>query len=241
MLMQFIQNGFYIHFITAFLYYITHNPYLSWNISIKLYSMNYFYWYGHLFSYLPNPKYNWIKQFVRFTDSGHIASFLPLFYKPSLPLCHNVHFVIMTGYWIGKLVFGISDADRQNSSEANTIIEWHMDLCTYIHHSVPYSFIYLLWKENMDNKKMVCNDQYEYNSLFYTYVWLYIWFLFIYMPWRLYTKDCVYSILDSKQTPLHLIFFFVAFVHFLIYVGNKFAFMDCIFYQAEPQGLMYEL
>jgi heme/copper-type cytochrome/quinol oxidase subunit 2 len=147
----------------------------------------------------------------------------------------------MSGYWIGKLAFGLSDADRRDSSESNTIIEWHMDLCTYIHHSVPYVLVYSLWKNEMSNKKMVCNAQYQYNSLFYSYVWLYIWFLFIYMPWRLYTKDCVYSILDCKQTPLHIILFFVAFIHFLIYAGNNIAFMDCLFYQAEPQASMYEL
>ena len=82
----FVKNGLYIHFITALLYYNTNNSYIAWNLSIKLYSLNYFYWYGHLYSYLPNPKYNWIKQFIRFTDTGHIASALPFFYPNGLTL-----------------------------------------------------------------------------------------------------------------------------------------------------------
>ena len=239
----FIKNGFYIHFITAWLYYITHNPYIAWIVSFKLYSTNYFYWYGHLYSYLPNPKYNWIKQCIRFTDTGHIASILPHFYKPALPLCHNVHFVITAGYWIGKLGFGMPDSDRLENSESNSIIEWHVDLCTYIHHIVPYVLVYSLWKNEleMDNKKMVCNEQYQYNTLIYTYDWIYVWFFMIYLPWTLYTKDCVYSVLDPNQTHTKHIVFFILFIHFLVYVGNKFAFIDCIFYQAEPQLSMYEL
>ena len=232
----FVKNGLYIHFITALLYYNTNNSYIAWNLSIKLYSLNYFYWYGHLYSYLPNPKYNWIKQFIRFTDTGHIASALPFFYPNGLTVYHNVHFVIMSGYWIGKLIFGIGDADRRDSTASNTIIEWHMDLCTYIHHSIPYILIFLLCREEMQDKKRICTYEYQQTSLLYSYLWLYCWFAFIYIPWRLYTKDCVYSILDSKQTPLHITGFFVLFIHFIIYLANNIAFIDCFFYGSPSIG-----
>ena len=71
MLTTIIKNGMYIHVIHAALTY-TYNFYLASCISIKLYSINYFYWYGHLLNYLKNPRLNWVKQFIRFTDTGHI-------------------------------------------------------------------------------------------------------------------------------------------------------------------------
>ena len=85
-------------------------------------------------TYLPNPKYNWVKQFIRFT----YCIFAYLLFPKILPLAHNVQFIIMVGYWVGKLIFDMKDADRISSSSSSDIIEWHMDCCTYIHHTLPY-------------------------------------------------------------------------------------------------------
>ena len=131
-------------------------------IYIKLFSVNYFYWYGTTFTYLPDPKMNWIKQFVRFTDTGHIATILPIIFPAILPVAHNIHFIIMSGYWIGKFAFNMKDADKLETTD---IVEWHIDLCTYIHHTVPYSFLYLLWKEQVTIKNIVCHIEYSNETL----------------------------------------------------------------------------
>ena len=72
MLEIFLKDGFYIHFLQAFLYYTTKNIYISSMIAIKMYSVNYFYWYGHHFTYLKNPRHN--------SSDSLIPDILPHFY-----------------------------------------------------------------------------------------------------------------------------------------------------------------
>lgn len=222
-----IKNGLYIHLVQAFLYWATKNIYLSFIIAMKLYSTNYFYWYGNHFTYLQNPSYNWIKQFVRFTDTGHLASILPLFFPSSLPLAHNIHFIIMAGYWIGKLAFNLKDADKLNLKDN---YGWHTDICTYIHHIAPYSLIHYLFLKESQSRTLVCTNEYNHQTLQHTYLWLYSWLFFIYIPWRIYTGDAVYSILDTKQTPKKYIFGFVFFMHVLAFMSNYVGRFACEFY-----------
>lgn len=227
-IIKYIKNGFYIHFIHALIQHLSNNIYLSTTIAIKLYSSNYFYWYGDLHNYLPNPRYNWVKQFIRFTDTGHIVSFaliicptfIPNFVPFFLPLAHNIHFLIMGGYWVGKLAFDMKDSDRIDTGKSTDIIEWHMDMCTFIHHSVPYILIYSHWQSN--------TMQFNNTILLYTYIWLYTWFIFIYLPWRIYTGDTVYSILDQKQTSITTIVGFIAFIHFMVFVSNMIGYFMCL-------------
>jgi hypothetical protein len=226
---SFIKNGFYIHALHAYLQHATNNTYLSAIISIKMYSVNYFYWYGNYYNYLPNPRHNWIKQFIRFTDTGHLASILPLGFPTLLPVAHNVHFIIMAGYWMGKLAFGLKDADRLGAAETGDIVEWHLDLCTYIHHIVPYLLIHALSNNKFINSQdvTICSNEYSNQTLFYSYVWLYTWFIFIYAPWRLYTGDPVYSILDLKQTPKYVVLGFIGFIHLLVFLANLVGYTAC--------------
>ena len=221
MLTTIIKNGMYIHVIHAALTY-TYNFYLASCISIKLYSINYFYWYGHLLNYLKNPRLNWVKQFIRFTDTGHIASFMIILYPQLIPLSHNVLFIIMAGYWLGKFVFNLKDADKLNN--ALDLNDSHTDMCTYIHHSVPYILIIRAMRLQTDT---TCELQYSNSNLNNTYIWLYVWFLFVYLPWRRYTGDTVYSILDSKVTPMPVIISFVGFIHLLVYISNWVGYMCC--------------
>jgi hypothetical protein len=224
---NFIKNGYYIHFLHLFMYYLTDNIYVSSIISIKLYSVNYFYWYGYCYSYLQNKKYNWIKQFIRFTDTGHIASVLAYFYPRLIPLCQNVHFIIMFGYWCGKLAFDMKDADRICNADVSDIVEWHMDICTYIHHTIPYMLMILLMLGESKSREVNCEYEYNNTNLRHTYIWLYTWFIFIYMPWRIYTGDTVYSILDFNQTPKHISLYFIGFIHFLVFLSNTVGYAGC--------------
>lgn len=106
------KNGYYIHAIHIILIMCRCNICLTSFIVMKLYSVNYFYWYGTQLFIFANPRYNWTKQFIRFTDSGHVASFMILVWPSLLPLAHNVHFIIFMGYFLGKFCFGLKDADR---------------------------------------------------------------------------------------------------------------------------------
>jgi hypothetical protein len=223
----FIKNGYYIHFFHMFMYYLTNDIYISSMISIKLYSVNFFYWYGHYYSYLQNKRYNWVKQFIRFTDTGHFASVFAYLYPTLIPLCQNIHFIIMFGYWCGKLCFDMKDADRITSSDVSDVIEWHMDVCTYIHHTIPYMLMYLLMIRESQYREINCEYDYNYVNLTYTYIWVYMWFIFIYMPWRLYTGDTVYSILDFNVTPKHVCVYFICFIHLLIFLSNIVGYTNC--------------
>lgn len=226
-----IKNGFYIHLLQACLYYTTQNIYISSIVAIKMYSVNYFYWYGNQFTFMPNPRHNWIKQFTRLTDTGHFASFLPLFFPSILPVAHNVHFIIMSGYWIGKCAFNLKDADKLNFPD---ILDWHTDLCTYIHHSVPYLLIHYLFSQQHADISINCDYEYNMDTLKYTFAWLYGWLFFIYIPWRVYTGDPIYSILDAKQTPKKYICGFIVAVHALALLSNKVGLIAC---KSYPQNI----
>jgi len=228
----FCKNGFYIHLVHGLLQYIVKDIYLSSAISIKLYSINYFYWYGNLYNYLSNPRHNWIKQFIRFTDTGHLASALPLFFPNALPISHNIHFIIMIGYWLGKLAFNMKDADRIDNKTSGDIIEWHLDLMTYIHHTVPYALILWLSKEKAQKVAFECEYEYSNTTLYYTYLWLYAWLIFIYTPWRLSTGDTVYSILDFKKTHWAVTLGFVGIIHYLVYLSNIVGYTGCLYVNA---------
>ena len=222
------KNGIYIHFIYFLLYHMTQNVYLSAAITFKLYSINYFYWFGHIYTYLPNPRNNWIKQFIRFTDTGHIASFIVLFYPRLLPIAHNIHFIIMSGYWIGKFGFNLQDADKivcnKSNPDTSDIIDTHTDICTYMHHTIPY----MLVLAQMHDSERSCLVEYNNANLLYTYYWLYTWAICIYIPWRLITNDAVYSILDQTQTPSLLMILFIGFIHILVYLSNIIGYGICV-------------
>ena len=213
MYLKYIKNGYYIPPIHIILYFITKDIYLSTTITLKLYSTNYFYWFSDHFNFLPQP-YTQLKQFIRFTDTGHIVSLL--YYidnKRYLPLAYNVHFVITSGYWFGKICLDMKDAD---SLEDAVIIRWFNDSITYSMHIIPYMLIlYETYNCSYDE----CSLFFTNNDLYYSYLWLYSWFLFIYIPWRIITNDAVYSILEYN-VPNRRKIIFISFIHLLFIVSN---------------------
>ena len=231
MWLSFIKNGIYIHFVHPIIQYLTGNMYLSSAITVKLYSINYFYWYGHVYTYLPNKKYNWIKQFVRFTDTGHIAAFMIIWYPNTTAIAHNIQFIIMVGYWAGKIIFNLKDADRigndPNNPETCDIIDLHTDFCTYIHHTIPYIVVVAKINSLVAIQPDFCTQSFDNTNLINTYLWLYLWLIIIYVPWRLFTKDPVYSILDQNQTPNIIIAAFIGFIHLLIFASNIVGYQVC--------------
>jgi len=203
-----VKNGYYIPILHAGIYMITNDHFLSTIIALKAYPANYFYWFCDHYSYL--PKHNWVKQFIRFTDSGHIVSFLYYFYPQYLPLAFNVHYVITFAYWGGKIALKMSNTDKLIIPEIDPVFEktWSGMI-----HGVP---LILLTHRILNQTECI---PFDYDSLSMTYGWSYFWMFGIYIPWRLYTGDCLYDIL-SHTTPWKKIAGFFAFIHFLVLTSN---------------------
>jgi hypothetical protein len=218
---NYMKNGFYIPFIYIGLLLITQNLFHSTVIAIKLYPANHYYWFGHLYSYSNIPKqYNWVKQFVRMTDTGHLVSFLYLLDKSYLPLAHNVHFFITIGYWTGR-VLGSHDQDSLIYQKDTSIIQWYDMTWSCISHGVPYI---LFLRELILSEQCFSFDLY---TLWLSYRWNYIWLLAVYIPWRFYTGDVIYTILDIKngiEKPLY----FIIFLHVVTIISNIFGYLITI-------------
>lgn len=208
-----IKNGVYIPLIQLFLYYSTKDYFLSTIIVQKLYVTNYYYHYEHLYHFVPHP-YNWIKQFIRFTDTGHLVSFLYYFEPRFLSLAHNVHFMITFGYWVSKLCLGMIDVDDRDDKDT---IVWFEKYWSYSNHGLVYALLsYKVWNDD------TCSTYFSVTDLQYTYAWLYAWFVFIYIPWRYFTGDSVYSVLDinsSIKTKLTIFIMMNSFVYLSNYIG----------------------
>jgi hypothetical protein len=206
-----IQNGLYIPIVFGLCYLSSNHLFLSTIISLKLYSTNYFYWFNNHYSYPHLPKqFNWIRQFVRFTDTGHIINFVYYFYPPILPVAYNVHFVITLGYWVGKTYYHIKDNDSVKDKLIIKPVEH--TFCTF-NHSLP--LVYFTY-ESIYNKQFSC---FGFKSLFYSYIWIFNWYLFIYVPWRYFTQDYVYDFMHPN-TSFYKKWKFIGFLYLLFIIGN---------------------
>lgn len=213
LVINYIKNGLYIPFVYVGLLYFTQNLFLSTVITVKLYPANHYYWFGDSYSYTNIPKqYTFVKQFVRMTDTGHIVSLLYLFDNSYLPLAYNVHFFITVGYWTGRII-GSQDEDLLLEKPNSGIIRWYETLWSSISHGLPY-LLFL--------REIVLSEQcyvFGWHNLWISYQWNYLWLIFIYLPWRLYTGDVIYSILDFKQGYEKPLKFFL-FLHIVTLLSN---------------------
>ena len=102
--------------------------------------------------------------------------------------------------------------DRKDSELISSLQVIHCE----INHSIPYLIVLF------SNTK----QSYSFNntSLILTFIWTYTWLFFVYFPWRYYTKDSVYSVLDDSVPLNKKLILFVMF-HILIYVANMFGYI----------------
>lgn len=204
-----IKNGLYLPFVSLLIYLFLDDIHLSIFFFLKAFSINYFFHYDYLY---PKPNiYRW-KHIARLTDTGHIASFMFYFNKNTIPLAHNIHFVIDSGFFITKLFFKMNDTDTIDKS--NYINSHVMKIHEYLNHSIGYIIIvhYMLNNNNIN---------YEFNntSLLLTFLWLYVWLFFIYVPWVLITNDYLYNILEPSK-PLYFRLSMILFINLLAYISN---------------------
>lgn len=131
-----------------------------------------------------------------------------------LPIAYNIHFIITFGYWIGKLQFVMKDAD---SIEHPIIIKQVEKRFCALNHSLPLCI--LLYKLRNTTGLYECYSLFTWQDLKYTYYWAYVWFFCIYIPWRMYTKDYVYTVLEP-QSPIQYKIAFITILHIIALIGN---------------------
>ena len=200
-----LKNG--VDILLLCLYHGLTDPKIAFYTFLKAFSMNYCLNFSYL--YPDSEKYKW-KHMVRLTDTGHIANFLFYFYPEYLPLCYNVHFVISSGYYITTVYFGMKDNDEiRNHPDIFTSLH---DIYSHINHTVPY--LILLYS----NTQYV--HSFDQHSLYMTYAWIYCWFCCVYIPWRYYANDPIYSILNNQTSNIVKIIVIITF-HILIFVANE--------------------
>ena len=194
-----LKNGFYIPIVAVVLYSQTQHPYLTSTIILKLYPANYFFWYYEDHDCMfQNPRWNQLKQFVRFTDTGHYANAIYLLTGKSprfLPIAFNAHFAITFGYWIARAGFGMSDFITKDPEYSKAGEDFWASLV----HGWP--LILLLFEIQKQNPDM-CPYYGTPQDLVWSYVWILGWFLAIYLPWRQRTGDPVYSLMDKNHSLL---------------------------------------
>lgn len=205
-IIKYVKNGLYIPVVHGIIYKHTQNMYLATIISMKLIPTNYLIWFGHtenISSHLVQ-----LKQFVRFTDTGHLASFIYFFRPDFLPIAHNIHFLIMAGYWIGKL-FGVKESGSNNDLDLMPRIHF---ITSGLNHGLVYGFLV---------RDIIASSTYSFSTdtLIYSYAWAYAWLFCVYIPWRHLTNDEVYSVLSVK-TPVMIKIAFFSLMHVIMYTGN---------------------
>ena len=203
--MNLIKNGFIILNLYYPLYLLFNNHLTTTTIILKLLHINYYYFFGHL-----SPKLNHttklIRPWVRLTDTGFYALIVYYFYNDFFPICFNIHFVISIAYWIIMIVFGFQDSDNIHSHELSIYIAQFISSLT---HGLPL----LLLSKDICTNKIYFNDA----SLSYTNYWISAWFIFIYIPWRLFTHDEIYTVLNINTPSIYKLctIFFVFILSFL--------------------------
>jgi hypothetical protein len=128
-----------------------------------------------------------------------------------LPLAHNVHFIITFAYWFAKLFLGMKDQDDRNNDPTIVVFE---RLMTASNHGLVYSII--LYRMLSDTQ---CNSYFTITDFKYTCIWLYSWAIFIYIPWRYFTGDPVYSIL-ANDVPVKTVLSAFVLMNSCAYISN---------------------
>ena len=126
-----------------------------------------------------------------------------------LPLAFNIHFIITFGFWISISFFEMKELD---TIEHDEIVPIFHNIHAVLNHSISFM---ILFYQNM-------KGSYEFNddSLSNSFLWLYSWLVFIYIPWRTLTGDMVYSMLDTRKSMMIPILIYVI-IHFSIYFSNE--------------------
>jgi hypothetical protein len=212
-----LKNGYYVPFLfPIILYPLTQNVLLSATITLKMFPANYMFWYSHKFNFMfANRRCNQLKQFVRFTDTGYLASILAILFPTYIPLTFNTHFAITFGYWIAKLALRLDDVDRTNGPTYSINYE---RLWGGLIHGLPLAILThsLLTDRPYEDQ---CPYYFSPRDLTMSYAWLWMWFFAVYIPWRIRTGDPVYGFMDWDVPIGYKLAVFVL-MHVLLAISN---------------------
>ena len=202
-LYKIIINGGHVIGISFLISFI--DPLFAFYIYLKLQSVVYYNTFSELY-----PKFFRWKHMARLTDTGFFANMLFYYYPQYLPVCYNVQFIITFGYWVSIFCFGMKD--RDDVREEPLIMPFLHDTHSNLNHSIPWIILSVYQYYN--------NYVFDENSLYFSFVWVYLWLLFIYIPWRTVTNDIVYSVLDFKRSKITTISIFIV-MHGLLFLSNE--------------------
>jgi hypothetical protein len=216
-ILKIFKNGYHVLLLPLIIYSLNQNVLLSATITLKMFPANYFHWYSHKFDYgFKDHQYNQLKQIVRFTDTGYLASILAILSSSYVPNAFNIHFAITFGYWIAKAVLGLDDVDKTNGPEYDVGFERFWGGLV---HGVPLTILtYYLVFENT-REEDICPYYFSPPDLMMSYAWLWTWFFAGDIPWRIRTGDPVYGFMDRK-TPHGYKFAGIVLMHGLLGISN---------------------
>ena len=179
-------NGLWTPIIFFPLYLIFNNFLLSLTFFLKLNTMIYYYHFSKHYKY-KGCKY--IKPWVRFTDTSYIATIIYFINNDSdsYGLAFTVHALISIGYWIGWKLFGVTDLDDiLNSNIDNMFCEIYSSFTTACVHGVPFILLH--------NDICKYDNSFSNSTITNLKIWILLWISCIYLPWRTYSGDAIYSV-----------------------------------------------
>lgn len=182
-------NGLWTTIIIYPLYLFLNNFLLTITIFLKLNTMIYYYHFSKHYKY-KGCKY--IKPWVRFTDTSYIASLIYIINgdSDSYGLAFTVHGLISMGYWIGWKLFGVTDLDDILDSNIDDMFcEFYSSFTTACVHGLPFILLH--------NDICKYNNSFTNNTITNLKIWISLWISCIYLPWRMYSGDPIYSVLKD--------------------------------------------
>ena len=206
------KNGLHIPLLYFAFNFFFENNLFSYTLMMKIFSINYYYNYYQSFNNLTFIQ-SQIKPWVRFTDTGYIATLIYYIYPDFFPIAFNIHFAICVGYWCIMTFFGISDV---NSIKGENLYYYYQKMMSYLLHILPLILL--------SNDICLYKNMFDEKSLFYSLIWTTSWFIFVLVPWKIITKDSIYTIFNDNVS-INKKIFVIIFMLSLINLSNNLAIM----------------
>jgi hypothetical protein len=179
------KNGIWSVFVYYPLFYITKHHLFTLTLCLKLAVVSFYSSYGHLFKY---KGASYIKPWMRLTDTSYIASVVYYMYPSSniYGLVYTVHSIVSVGYWVAWKVYNVKDLDDREYYD-NDYSEIFCSTVTALIHGLPF----LILQHDM----CMYRNSFGYETIKNACSWVATWFCAVYVPWRMYSGDPIYSIM----------------------------------------------
>jgi len=213
------ENGLHIPFLYFIFYLVTDHHLISYSLMMKLFSINYYYNFNEKFKSLTFIQ-SQIKPWVRFTDTGYIASLIYYMYPSFFPIAFNVHFTISIGYWCTMTFFKITDND--SFDKCSLFYNYFHKLMSYLLHTIPLALLF--------TDMCTYKNKFDDFSMYYSILWGISWIFFILIPWKYFTKDSIYTIFNdnvSINRKILIIFIMFSIINLSNNIGEQYCLYLC--------------